>query len=96
MDSAHPELRERSRVWFGSQYFLEVALLIREGRHQATVRRIAQAVGVGDSTIRPLVERLVALGLVERLPMDRTGIRLARLSHKSWRIVNACIRESLP
>jgi predicted transcriptional regulator len=62
------DIQAMSAVVFGNSNLVEVALALDAQSRVATVRQIASALAIGDSTVRPILERLVAAGALRELP----------------------------
>lgn len=63
-----PDLRFASSKVFGNEKFLEVVIDLAGRTGPATASEIAQTLGVSHSTVRDVLIRLEAAGLVRALP----------------------------
>lgn len=48
----------------------------RQGRPTPSVREIAQAVGISPTNVQDVVERLIARGIVRRIPRARRSLKV--------------------
>lgn len=85
-----PRLREISRVVFGQEHLLPVAVALEEADQPLTMSELVASAGVSHaSSIARAVKRLVDGGFVERLPA--TGGDLARpyqkLESRFWGLI---------
>lgn len=103
MSEELPEPRAISHALFNNASFAQVVsssdTILETGGDAATVttRQVAAAIGASDSVVRPVMQRLVAAGLLDRLPKTgpANGTQLyVRRNNDRWRALLALIEES--
>lgn len=94
--------RAVSRALFGNAAFIEVARatdrILANAGHDGTLttRQVAAALGISDSVVRPVMLRLVAVGLLVALPKNSTGYgpQFFRRGHQvSWSSLTELVND---
>jgi hypothetical protein len=83
VDASDLRLRRLSSAAFGNSSMAHALLCASQQTargHPVTTRSVARALGAGDSTIRPVVMRLIDAGCLEAWPSARSGKRAYRLT----------------
>jgi DNA-binding IclR family transcriptional regulator len=89
--------RAFSKAVFGNQHRLRVLVAIAEGEASFYQREVAEATGIPDPTIAPILEKLVAVGLIRSI--DRILLNgpkfYERQAHPIWQVAQELL-SALP